>query len=181
MSRIGKNPVIIPQGVEVQVNGQTLKAKGKLGELSLQVHDDVAVTLEEVEGKKAVRLSPRVENQAVKSIWPTMRALTNNIMIGVSKGYTKKLQLQGVGYRANLQGKDLVMSLGFSHEIRQRVPDGIQLKVENQTEIEITGADKHKVGQLAANIRGYKPPEPYKGKGIRYTDEYVRRKEGKKK
>lgn len=181
MSRIGKNPVVIPQGVEVQINGQLLKAKGKLGELTLNVHDDVTAKLEEVDGQKVVRLSQRVDTPMSKKVWPTMRALTSNIMTGVSKGYTKKLQLQGVGYRANLQGKDLVLALGFSHEIRQRVPDGIQLKVENQTEIEITGADKQKVGQLAANIRGYKPPEPYKGKGIRYSDEYVRRKEGKKK
>lgn len=181
MSRIGKNPVMIPDGVEVQLSGQTVKIKGKLGELSMDVHEDVSVAMEDVEGKKALRLKPVNESRKTLQIWPTMCILAKNMMIGVSKGYKKTLQIQGVGYRANLQGQDLVMTLGFSHEIRFRPPEGVKIKVENQTELEITGIDKQKVGQTAANIRGFKPPEPYKGKGIRYTDEYVLRKEGKKK
>lgn len=186
MSRIGKYPVAIPAGVEVQVNGQTLKAKGKLGELSLNVHEDVSVALEDVandDGKavKVVRLSPKVETPMAQQIWPTMRTLVSNIMIGVSQGYRKKLEIKGVGYRGNLQGKTLVLALGFSHEVRYDVPQGIELKMDGQTNIEIIGIDKQLVGQVAANIRGFKPPEPYKGKGIRYADEYVVRKEGKKK
>lgn len=186
MSRIGKYPVVIPAGVEVQVSGQTLKAKGKLGELSLNVHDDVSVVLEDAandDGKavKIVRLAPKSDTPAAKQIWPTMRTLVSNIMIGVSKGYSKKLEIKGVGYRANLQGKTLVLALGFSHEVRYNVPQGIELKMDGQTGIEIVGIDKQLVGQVAANIRGFKPPEPYKGKGIRYADEYVVRKEGKKK
>jgi large subunit ribosomal protein L6 len=186
MSRIGKYPVVIPAGVEVQVSGQTLKAKGKLGELSLNVHDDVSVVLEEAandDGKtvKMVRLAPKSDTPAAKQIWPTMRTLVSNIMTGVSKGYSKKLEIKGVGYRANLQGKTLVLALGFSHEVRYNVPQGIELKMDGQVGIEIVGIDKQLVGQVAANIRGFKPPEPYKGKGIRYADEFVVRKEGKKK
>ena len=181
MSRIGKNPVSIPSGVDVQVNGQTLKVKGKLGELSLNVHEDVSVALADDEGQKVLKFQPKSETPMSLKVWPTMRVLAKNMMAGVTTGYQKKLQIQGVGYRANLQGQDLVLALGFSHEVRFRVPEGIKLKVDNQTEIEITGIDKQKVGQVAANIRGFKPPEPYKGKGIRYVGEYIVRKEGKKK
>lgn len=187
MSRIGKNPVEIPEGIELQVNGQDVKVKGKKGELSLRVHDAVSVALEDVandDGKtsKVVRLKPRNENDPQSmNIWPTMRTLVQNMVVGVNEGYTKKLEIRGVGYRANLQGQTLVMTLGFSHEVRFPVPQGIEIKVEEQTKIEISGIDKQKVGQVAANIRGFKPPEPYKGKGIRYVDEYVLKKEGKKK
>lgn len=186
MSRIGKYPVVIPAGVEVQVNGQSLKAKGKLGELSLNVNDEVSVVLEESandDGKtvKVVRLAPKAETPLAKQIWPTMRTLVSNIMTGVSQGYSRKLEIKGVGYRANLQGRTLVLSLGFSHEVRYDVPQGIELKMEGQTGIEVAGIDKQLVGQVAANIRGFRPPEPYKGKGIRYADEFVVRKEGKKK
>lgn len=181
MSRIGKNPVAVPQGVEVQISGQNVKVKGKLGEQTLRVHNDVTVKLEDKDGKKIVRLEKRVDNEMSKKIWPTMRVLISNMMVGVTKGYTKKLEIRGVGYRANMQGKTLVMSLGFSHEIRYPIPEGIQVKVDNQVNIEVTGFDKQKVGQVAADIRGFKPPEPYQGKGIRYVDEYVLRKEGKKK
>jgi large subunit ribosomal protein L6 len=181
MSRIGKNPVAVPKDVEVQINGQDVKVKGKLGEQTLRVHNDVTVKLEDQDGQKVVRLEKRVDNEMSKKIWPTMRVLINNMIIGVTQGYTKKLEIRGVGFRANLQGKTLVMSLGFSHEIRYQIPDGIQVKVENQVNIEVTGFDKQKVGQIAADIRGFKPPEPYQGKGIRYVDEYVLRKEGKKK
>jgi large subunit ribosomal protein L6 len=181
MSRIGKYPVAIPAGVEVQINGQNVKTKGKLGELSLTVHDDVAVALVEEEGAKLVRLTPKVDTPQSQQIWPTMRTLVANMVTGVSKGYSKKLEIKGVGYRANLQGSTLVMTLGFSHEIRYAVPQGIKIVMDGQTAMEISGIDKQQVGQVAANIRGYKPPEPYKGKGIRYVDEYVVRKEGKKK
>lgn len=186
MSRIGKNPVVIPEGVELTLNGQDIQAKGKLGELALRIHDEVAVSVEEVandEGKtsKVVKLSPRSNSRLAKQIWPTMRTLVDNVITGVSKGYTKKLEIKGVGYRANLQGRTLVLSLGFSHEVRYDMPEGIDIKVEKQTELEVIGIDKQQVGQVAANIRAYRPPEPYKGKGIRYADEYVLRKEGKKK
>ncbi|MGB4058121.1 MAG: 50S ribosomal protein L6 [Alphaproteobacteria bacterium] len=181
MSRVGKNPVVIPAGVEVQVNGQTVKVKGKLGEQSMEIHEDVSVAIEEVDGKKAVRLLPRNKSGMALKIWPTMRVLVKNMIEGVAEGYTKKMEIKGVGYRANLQGTDLVMSLGFSHEIRYKIPAGIKVAVHEQTALTVTGIDKQLVGQVAANIRGYKPPEPYKGKGIRYTDEYILRKEGKKK
>lgn len=186
MSRIGKNPVVIPEGVEVTVNGQDVKAKGKLGELELRVHDEVTVKLEDVandDGKssKIVTLGPKSNSRFAQQIWPTMRTLVNNIVFGVSEGYSKKLQIQGVGYRANMQGNTIVMSLGFSHEVRFDVPEGVEVTVDKQTELEVKGIDKQKVGQTAAKIRGLKPPEPYKGKGIRYSDEYVVRKEGKKK
>ena len=186
MSRIGKNPVSIPDGVEIQINGQDVKAKGKLGELSLTVHDEVAVEMGEVandDGKtsKVVKLSPKNDSRFAGQIWPTMRTLINNIVVGVSEGYKKELEIKGVGYRANLQGQDLVLSLGFSHEVKYRVPDGIKVEVEKQVGITITGIDKQQVGHVAAKIRGFKPPEPYKGKGIRYADEYILRKEGKKK
>lgn len=186
MSRIGKNPVEIPEGVEVQLNGQELKAKGKLGELSLSIHEDVLAAIEDVandDGKttKVVRLSPRLETREARQIWPTMRTLVSNIFEGVSKGYTKKLEIHGVGYRANLQGNDLVLALGFSHEVRYAIPQGIKVEVEKQTALAVSGIDKQRVGQVAAEIRGFKKPEPYKGKGIRYADEYIIRKEGKKK
>jgi large subunit ribosomal protein L6 len=181
MSRIGKNPVKIPQGVDVQINGQNVKVKGKLGELALEVNDNVSVGFEDVDGAKVLRLKPKNEGSMALKIWPTMCILIKNMMVGVTEGYTKKLEIKGVGYRANLQGQTLVLALGFSHEVRFPVPQGIQIKVDEQTALTITGIDKQKVGQVAANIRGYKPPEPYKGKGIRYTDEFILRKEGKKK
>ncbi|MGQ0526984.1 MAG: 50S ribosomal protein L6 [Alphaproteobacteria bacterium] len=181
MSRVGKNPVAIPQGVEVQVNGQDVKVKGKLGEQTLRLHHDVSAKLEDEDGQKIIRLTKKNESEIAPKIWPTMRVLVGNMMIGVTKGYTKKLEIRGVGFRANLQGTTLVMALGFSHEIRYPIPQGITVKVENQVNIEVTGIDKQKVGQVAADIRGFKPPEPYQGKGIRYVDEYVVRKEGKKK
>ena len=181
MSRIGKNPVKIPQGVEVNVSGQDVKIKGKLGELALRVHDEVAVALEDQEGAKVVALKPRSQSRIAKQTWPTTRVLVKNMIQGVSEGYKTNLEIQGVGLRANLQGSTLVLQLGFSHEIRYAVPAGIKIAVADQTKMEITGIDKQKFGQVAADIRGFKPPEPYKGKGIRYKDERVLRKEGKKK
>lgn len=191
MSRIGKKPVSIPAGVELAVDGQEVKAKGKLGELVLNINDEVSVKLDEVANddktEKVVVLAPKSNSRFAKQIWPTMRTLVQNVVIGVSEGYTKKLEIKGVGLRGNLQGKTLVMSLGFSHEVRYDVPEGVTVKMEDaagkasQTDIIVTGIDKQQVGQVAAKIRGFKPPEPYKGKGIRYVDEYVVRKEGKKK
>jgi large subunit ribosomal protein L6 len=186
MSRIGQKPITVPEGVEINLDGQVIKAKGKLGELTQNVHSEVSIKMEDVandDGKseKVITLGPKSNSRLAKQIWPTMRTLVSNIVVGVSEGYSKKLEIKGVGYRANLQGQTLVLSLGFSHEVRYDVPQGIQVKVENQTEIEVSGIDKQQVGQVAANIRGFKPPEPYKGKGIRYSDEYVIRKEGKKK
>ncbi|MGH1399379.1 MAG: 50S ribosomal protein L6 [Alphaproteobacteria bacterium] len=185
MSRIGKKPVAIPEGVEVTVNGQEVKAKGKLGELTLQINDEVSIKLDEVANddktEKVVTLGPKSNSRFAKQIWPTMRTLVDNIVIGVSKGYSKNLEIKGVGLRASLQGKTLVMSLGFSHEVRYDVPAGVDVKMDGQTKIEVSGIDKQQVGQVAAKIRGFKKPEPYKGKGIRYVDEYVVRKEGKKK
>ena len=177
MSRIGKNPVALPEGVTVNVDGQTVKAKGPKGELSVVVHDDVSVAL--VDGK--VKLEQRVNSLRAKKLWPTMRTLVSNIVFGVKNGYTESLEIQGVGYRCAMQGNTLVLQLGFSHEVRYDVPKGIAITVADQTKIKIEGIDKQAVGQSAAKIRSFKKPEPYKGKGIRYTGEYVFMKEGKKK
>ncbi len=186
MSRIGKNPVSIPEGVEITLSGQDLKAKGKLGELSLRLHDEVGAAIEDVanddgQTSKVVRLHPKSKSRFAQQIWPTMRTLVDNICIGVSKGYEKKLEIHGVGYRANLQGTDLVLALGFSHEVRYAIPSEVTITVEKQTALTVSGIDKQRVGQVAAEIRRFKKPEPYKGKGIRYADEYIVRKEGKKK
>lgn len=186
MSRIGTKPVTLPEGVDVEINGQGVKVKGKLGELSMIVHDEVSIKMEEAandDGKqvKTVVLAPKSESRFAKQIWPTMRTLVDNLVVGVSEGYKKKLEIHGVGYRANLQGNTLVMTLGFSHEVRFDVPQGVKVDMDGQTKIEISGIDKQLVGQVAAKIREFKKPEPYKGKGIRYADEFILRKEGKKK
>lgn len=186
MSRIGKKPVAVPEGVEVQLNGQDIKVKGKLGELEMHIHDEVSAKLEEGandEGKacKIVTLAPKSNSRFAQQIWPTMRTLVDNLCIGVSQGYEKKLEIHGVGYRANLKGNTLVLSLGFSHEVRYDVPAGVKVVVEKQTRLSVSGIDKQLVGETSAKIRAFKKPEPYKGKGIRYADEYILRKEGKKK
>jgi large subunit ribosomal protein L6 len=182
MSRIGKNPVVVPEGVTVEVSGQTVKVKGKLGELSMLVHENVDVKLESGEGgKKHVALSPRNEERPTRMLWPTFRNHVKNMVIGVSEGYTKALDIQGVGFRANLQGQELVLQLGYSHDIRYQIPQGIKIAVDKQTKIAISGIDKQKVGQVAAEIISFRPPEPYKGKGVRYEGQQIRRKEGKKK
>lgn len=186
MSRIGQKPIEIPSGVEISIDGQDVKAKGKLGELSLHVHENVSIKIEDVanddgDKSKIVVLEPKTKDRFSRQIWPTMRTLVDNMIIGVTEGYKKKLEIKGVGYRANLQGKTLTMALGFSHDVLFEVPEGVTLTLPSQTEIEISGIDKQHVGQVAAKIRGFKKPEPYKGKGIRYADEYVVRKEGKKK
>jgi large subunit ribosomal protein L6 len=178
MSRVGKNPVVLPAGVTADVKEQNVKVKGPKGEMTLVVHPKVEVKLD---GGNVV-VSPReMTDREARALWATMQRRITNMVIGVKDGYTKSLEIQGVGYRCALQGKELVLQLGFSHEVRYAIPAGITIAVEKQTSIKIDGIDKEEVGQVAAEIRGYKPPEPYKGKGIRYVGEYVRQKEGKKK
>ena len=177
MSRVGKNPVKLADGVTAEVNGQTVKVKGKLGELSMQVHNNVAVKLENGE----ITVSPKDDSRETRALWATMRNLIKNMVVGVSAGYTKNLEIHGVGLRANLQGSNLNLQLGFSHDINFPIPHGIKIAVEKQTKITVTGIDKQQVGQVSADIYRMKPPEPYKGKGIRYEGQQILRKEGKKK
>ena len=177
MSRVGKNPVTLPQGVTADLKGQDLKVKGPKGELTLVVHPKVHV---KIDGGNVV-VAPVDEERQSRALWATMQRRITNMVMGVKDGYTKELEIEGVGYRCALQGKELVLQLGFSHEVRYAIPQGITIAVEKTTAIKITGIDKEQVGQVAAEIRGYKPPEPYKGKGIHYVGEYILRKEGKKK
>jgi large subunit ribosomal protein L6 len=177
MSRIANNPVEIPSGVEVSLSGQSISVKGKNGNMSMEVNKKVQVKQEDnllkFNGKKGVDGSVAMAG--------TMRSLASNMVVGVSKGFEKKLELIGVGYRAQAQGNKLNLTLGFSHPVIYEVPEGISIETPSQTEIVIKGADKQKVGQVSAEIRAYRPPEPYKGKGVRYSDERVIRKEAKKK
>lgn len=177
MSRVGKNPVALPGGVTAEVSGQQVKVKGPKGELALVVHDDVSV----VKDENGIVLRQRGTSLEAKKLWPTMRQLVNNMVVGVTDGFVKELEIQGVGLRANMQGNTLVMQMGYSHDIRFDIPQGVKVEVANQTEIKVSGIDKQLVGYVAAKIRDYKRPEPYKGKGIRYKGEFVQRKEGKKK
>jgi large subunit ribosomal protein L6 len=177
MSRVGKNPVEIPDGVNVAIVGQQVTAKGKLGELSMTFSDDVDITQEQ----NLITVKARGNSIQSRKMWGTARSVISNLVIGVSEGFTRNLEINGVGYRAQIQGKDLVMQLGFSHEVRYAIPEEITIKCPDQTHITIEGADKQKVGQTASEIRSYRPPEPYKGKGVKYDDEYILRKEGKKK
>ena len=177
MSRIGKHPVTIPAGVEVQLSGQTLTAKGRLGTLSLAVSGEVTATIAD----GAVTIAPNDESKRARAMWGTTRALVNNMVTGVASGFTRNLEINGVGYRAAVQGSTLNLQLGYSHDIPFPIPQDVRITCERPTAIRITGADRQRVGQVAAEIRGYRPPEPYKGKGIKYADEFIRRKEGKKK
>ncbi|MBU6507184.1 MAG: 50S ribosomal protein L6 [Alphaproteobacteria bacterium] len=177
MSRIGRYPVAIPQGVTVEVSGGKLTAKGKLGNLAMPLSAEVNTTVKD--GK--VSFEPKTESKRARMHWGTMRALANNMVAGVSRGFTKNLEIEGVGYRAAVQGKNLVLQLGFSHEVTFPIPADVKITAEKPTSITITGADRQRVGQVAAVIRAFRVPEPYKGKGIRYATETVRRKEGKKK
>lgn len=177
MSRVGKNPVAVPNGVTVDLKGQDLKVKGPKGELALVIHPKVQVTIE----NGTVMVNPIEKDLEGRALWATMQRRITNMVIGVTQGFTKDLEIEGVGYRCNLQGKTLVLQLGFSHDVHYPVPEGISIAVEKQTAIKISGIDKEKVGQVAAEIRSYRPPEPYKGKGVRYAGEYILRKEGKKK
>lgn len=177
MSRIGRNPVAIPQGVTFEVSGGRLVAKGKLGSLAEPLSPEVSATVKD--GK--VSFGPKTDTKRARTHWGTMRALANNMVAGVSRGFTKNLEIEGVGYRAAVQGKNLVLQLGFSHEVTFPIPPDVKITAEKPTSITITGANRQRVGQVAAVIRGFRLPEPYKGKGIRYATETVRRKEGKKK
>lgn len=177
MSRVGLNPVAVPDTVTLSVVGQIVTAKGKLGELSVNVVDDIEVTHEE----NLVRVKPRNESTQARAMWGTTRSLVQNIVTGVDQGFTINLEIVGVGYRAAVAGKELVLQLGFSHEVRHPIPEGITIKCERPTAIAVSGFDRQLVGQVAANIREYRKPEPYKGKGVRYENEFILRKEGKKK
>jgi large subunit ribosomal protein L6 len=177
MSRIGKRIVAIPSGVTVTIDGQTVAVKGPKGALSWTVSDEIEITLEGAE----LTLSPRNDTSRARGMWGLSRTLVNNMVVGVSQGYEETLELVGVGYRAALKGSALSMQLGFSHEVDFPAPSGITFVVPKQTEIKIAGIDKQLVGETAAKIRRIRPPEPYKGKGVRYAGEKVRRKEGKKK
>ena len=177
MSRIGKHPVPVPTGVQVNLAGQTLKAKGPKGELSMTVVDDLEVKVAD----NKITVAPRKPNRQARMMWGMQRTLVNNLVTGVAKGFSRDLDINGVGYRAAVQGPNLVLQLGYSHEIVYPIPAGIEIKCEKPTAINITGADRQKVGQVAAELRAYRGPEPYKGKGVKYSDEKILRKEGKKK
>jgi large subunit ribosomal protein L6 len=178
MSRVAKNPIALPAGVEVTLNGQAVKVKGPKGEMNHTVHELVEMKNED----KVLSFAPRDAGvPGADALAGTTRALVNNMVTGVSQGFEKKLTLVGVGYRAQAQGNKLNLSLGFSHPVEYQVPQGISIETPSQTEIVVKGVDKQQVGQVAANIRAYRPPEPYKGKGVRYADEHVVRKEAKKK
>lgn len=177
MSRVGKNPVSVPSGVTVDIAGQVLTTKGKLGTLQLAVSNEVAASVED--GK--VWVKPKSQTKRARALWGTTRALVNNMVNGVSKGFTVNLEINGVGYRAAVQGKVLNLQLGYSHEVSFPIPDDVKIACEKPTSISISGADRQRVGQVAAVIRSYRKPEPYKGKGIKYAQETIRRKEGKKK
>jgi len=177
MSRIGQNPVSVPDGVDVNITGQVFSAKGKLGELAITLVDEISI---DQEGNK-LTITPRDKSKRARTMWGTSRTLVQNIVTGVSTGFTVNMEIVGVGYRASLQGKNLTLQLGYSHEIQFPIPDDITITCERPTAISISGVDKQKVGHIASQIRGLRPPEPYKGKGVRYSDEFVLRKEGKKK
>ena len=177
MSRIGKKPVPLPSGVTASVDGQTVKAKGPKGELSFVVNDGVLVKMQD----GSIKVDPRDDSKDARSKWGMSRTMIANILSGVKEGFEKRLEITGVGYRASMQGKNLQLALGFSHDVLYPVPDGIQIAVPRPTEIVINGIDKQKVGQVAAEIRDYRGPEPYKGKGVKYAGEKIVRKEGKKK
>jgi len=177
MSRIGKKPVALPKGVTASVEGQTVKVKGPKGELSVKLVPEVTVTLQD----GAIAVAAREGAERGPQMWGLSRTLVNNLVEGVTNGFTQKLEIQGVGYRAAVQGKTLNLQLGFSHDVPYAIPPGITIVTEKPTMISVSGIDKQLVGQVAAEIRSWRPPEPYKGKGVRYEGEYVRRKEGKKK
>ncbi|HUZ32540.1 MAG TPA: 50S ribosomal protein L6 [Xanthobacteraceae bacterium] len=177
MSRIGKKAVAVPSGITANVEGQTVKIKGPKGLLSVVLPDEVVVKLDGGQ----IKVDPRTETKRARAQWGTSRTLIANLITGVSKGFEQRLEINGVGYRAAVQGKNLQLALGYSHEINYPIPEGITIATPRPVEIVITGMDRQKVGQVAAEIREYRPPEPYKGKGIKYSNERVFRKEGKKK
>jgi large subunit ribosomal protein L6 len=177
MSRIGKKAVAIPSGVTASVEGQTVKMKGPKGALEFVLPKEVSAKMD----KAGIQIDPRDETKRARSMWGTSRTLVANLVTGVTKGFEKKLEITGVGYRAAVQGKKLNLQLGYAHDINYAIPEGVTIVTPKQTEIVISGIDAQKVGQAAAEIRGFRKPEPYKGKGVKYAGEYIFRKEGKKK
>jgi large subunit ribosomal protein L6 len=177
MSRVGKKPVALPSGVTANIEGQTVKVKGPKGALQVVLHADVSAKLE----GGNVQVDPRNDTQQARAMWGTYRALVAKVIEGVTKGYERKLEINGVGYRAALQGKNLQLQLGYAHDIVYPIPEGVTIAVPKPTEVVITGVDAQKVGQAAAEIRAFRKPEPYKGKGVKYSGEFIFRKEGKKK
>jgi large subunit ribosomal protein L6 len=177
MSRIGKKAVAIPSGVTASVEGQTVKMKGPKGALEFVLPKEVAAKMD----KTSIQIDPRDETKRARSMWGTSRTLVANLVTGVTKGFERKLEITGVGYRAAVQGKNLQIALGYSHDVVFPIPAGITIATPKPTEVVVTGIDRQKVGQVAAEIRGFRPPEPYKGKGVKYAGEYIFRKEGKKK
>jgi large subunit ribosomal protein L6 len=177
MSRIGKKPIDLPSGVTASLDGRTITAKGPKGELKFVVNEEVLVKMED----GAIQVSPRDGSKDSRSKWGMTRTLISNLVAGVANGFEKRLEINGVGYRAAMQGKNLQLALGFSHDVLYEVPEGIEVSTPKPTEIVVKGIDKQKVGQVAAEIREYRGPEPYKGKGVKYADETIFRKEGKKK
>jgi large subunit ribosomal protein L6 len=177
MSRIGKKAIAVPQGVTATVTGQTVRMKGPKGELSFVLPDDIEGKLE----NGAISVDPREKTQRARSMWGLSRSMVQNLATGVTTGFERKLEIEGVGYRASVQGKNLVLALGYSHDVNYAIPAGVTITTPKPTEILIVGSDKQQVGQVAAEIREWRPPEPYKGKGVRYAGEFIFRKEGKKK
>jgi len=177
MSRIGGSPITVPDGVSVAIENTQLTAKGSKGELVVELSNDVDVAVAE----NVVTITPKGKDKQSRAIWGTVRSNINNAVIGVSTGFTRKLEINGVGYRAAMQGNKLSLNLGYSHPVTMDVPAGLSVSVDNNTKIDISGADKQLLGQFAAEVRAKRPPEPFKGKGVKYADEYIVRKEGKKK
>ena len=177
MSRVGKNPVTVPEGTEIQIVDQLVSAKGKVGELTVTLPREVAISQE----GNLIWLKPREDSKRANAMWGTSQAIVSNLVAGVSQGYSKTLDITGVGYRASVQGKILNLQLGFSHDINFDIPDSVKIIVEKQTVIKISGSDKQEVGMICSKIKSFKPPEPYKGKGIKEQGQYILRKEGKKK
>lgn len=177
MSRVGKKPVVVPKGVTAKLDGQAVSMKGPKGELSFVVPDDVSVVFEDNE----FRVDPRSQTKRARALWGTSRAQINSIAVGVTQGFTKTLEITGVGYKAAVVGKSLQLSLGYSHDVNFPIPVGVTIATPKPTEVTIAGSDKRQVGQIAAEIRSLRPPEPYKGKGVKYAGEFIFRKEGKKK
>ncbi len=177
MSRIGKKPIPVPKGVTANIEGQTVTAKGPKGQLAVALVDLVSVAMTD----DGVKVEPRDQSKEARAMWGMSRTLVSNIIVGVTDGFERRLEINGVGYRAQVEGKNLNLALGYSHEVKFAIPEGIKIETPRPTEIVVTGIDKQKVGQVAAEIRRWRPPEPYKGKGVKYANEYIFRKEGKKK
>ena len=177
MSGVGSSAITIPADVTLSNDGGVIVVKGKNGELSTSLHSDVELSVAD----NVATLKPARDTRQAKALWGTMRSNLNNMVVGVTEGFTRKLEINGVGYRAAMQGNKLVLSLGFSHPVEMEVPAGLKVAVENNTSVTITGADKQLLGQFASEVRAKRPPEPFKGKGVKYADEYIVRKEGKKK